>query len=99
MNTSPNADRLNRFLHVLGLSPSLLGVLLHPVPQGSKRGARISVLNVVPGEGAHDVAGAFSLLSGQILEVAFEILVDPNGQLGHHLRRDCCLNLYITYYT
>jgi hypothetical protein len=58
--------------------------------QGSKRGARISVLNVAPGEGAHDVAGAFSLLSGQILEVAFEILVDPNGQLGHHLRRDCC---------
>jgi hypothetical protein len=31
--------------------------------------------------------------------VAFEVVVDPNGELGHGLQKDCCLSLYITYYT
>jgi hypothetical protein len=53
--------------------------LLHPVPEGSKRGAPIAVLDVSLNEAAHDVARAFALLPRQILEVGFEVLVDPNG--------------------
>jgi hypothetical protein len=67
--------------------------LLHPVPQRSKRGTSIAVLDVALDEGAHDIAGAFAFLPRQILEVAFEVLVDPNGQLCDGLRRDYYLEL------
>jgi hypothetical protein len=79
--------------------PGLFNSLPHPLPEGSKSRAPITVLYVALYEGAQDVAGAFSLLSRQILEMAFEVVVDPNSQLCNGLRRDCCPSLYVTYYT
>ena len=63
--------------------PGLFGPLPHLLPKGSKRCAPISVLDVALDEGANDVAGAFSLLACQSLEVLLQVVVDPNGQLGH----------------
>jgi hypothetical protein len=59
--------------------------LLHLVPESSKRGAAFSVLDVTPGKGALDAAGAFPFLTRENLEVAVEVLFDPNGKLGHGL--------------
>ena len=83
------AHRLNCSLHVVGTGPGLLRPLPHLLPEGPQGRSPISVLDVALDEGAHNVAGAFAFPSGQILEVAFEVLVDPYAQLGHRWKRTC----------
>jgi len=81
------AHRLNCVLDISLARSGLFNCLPHPLPEGSKSRAPIMVLYVALYERAHDIAGTFSLLSCQILEVVLQVVVDPNGQLGHGTRR------------
>ena len=73
------ARRLNCVLNASLAGSGLFGPLSHPVPEGSKSRALIAILYVPLYEAAHDIAGAFSLLSCQSLEVILQVIVDPYG--------------------
>lgn len=87
----------NGLLNVLGDSLRLVGAAIPLLTEGPNQRARISVLDRALHEPASDSTRAFSLLTGQIREMGYEIVVDPCGQLSHGSRRDSCLKLHITY--
>jgi len=73
---------LNRSVYVLRAVSGRFGICLHPVPEGPEGRAPVVLLDEIP----FDVARAFSLVAGQRLKLAFQLIVDPYGQLSHDVK-------------